>query len=88
MLNTTLGQLTATVEAAGDGQGNLLAGLVIGAFALVAAIWWFIRRSRVARRSAASRAEHEMLLEVHAERPEQKAAQDQTSVKYLRRGGF
>lgn len=88
MLNATMGQLMAAVESTDDGQGNMMLGLLIGAFAVVAAVWWLAHRYRVARRPAASRAEHEMLREVHRQRPEQKAVQDQIDVKYLRRGGF
>ncbi|WP_417233369.1 hypothetical protein [Arthrobacter sp.] len=87
-MQTIVGQLMMAVQAAGDDKGNLVVGLLIGAFALVAGIWWFVHRFRVARRPAASRAEHEMLREIHGERPEQKAVNDQTTVKYLRRGGL
>lgn len=87
-MNATMVQMMAAAEPTGDGQGNLMVGLVIGVVAVVAAIWWVVHRYRAARRPAASRAEHEMLREVHRERPEEKAVRARTAAKYLRRGGF
>ncbi len=81
-------QLLAAAETAGQDRGNLLVGLVIGIVAVIGAICWLAYRYRVARRPAPSRSEHETLREVHGQRPEQKAVQDETDVKYLRRSGF
>lgn len=85
-MNATMVQMMAAAEPTGDGQGNLMVGLVIGVVAVAAAIWWFVHRYRAARRPAASRAEHQMLREVHSQRPEQKAMKDHTDNRPLFRG--
>ncbi|MDN5754600.1 MAG: hypothetical protein ACTHWW_09175 [Arthrobacter sp.] len=88
MLITITGGLLAAAETSGDDSSNLALGLLIGAVGLVGGVWWIVYRFRAARRPAASRAEHEMLREITAERPEQRAVQRVRPRVRLRRSGF
>ncbi|MGO2003035.1 MULTISPECIES: hypothetical protein [Micrococcaceae] len=88
MFITIASGLLAAAETTGEESANLALGLLIGAVGLVGGIWWVVHRFRAARRPAASRAEHEMLREINAVRPEQRAVQRERPRVRLRRSGF
>lgn len=88
MFSIVTSGLLAAAETSGDDSSNLALGLLIGAVGLVGGIWWIVHRFRAARRPAASRAEHEMLREINAVRPEQRAVQRERPRVRLRRSGF